>query len=72
MPFLQIKDAVVHVAISPCYQYNGFVFEVHPYLGPTKLRNSDHEPAARTGRKFWAAYSEWEKLIKKQKDKTRI
>ena len=72
MPFLTINGQPVHLAIIPVYSYQGFVFDVHPYLGPTKLRHSDHEPAARTGRKFWAAFSAWEKLTAKQKAKTRV
>ncbi len=72
MPFLNINGSVVHLAISPCYKFKGFVFEVHSYLGPTKLRHTDHEPAARTGRKFWSVFKEWSELTPEQKESTRI
>jgi hypothetical protein len=49
MPFLTINGQVCHVATSPVYSYQGFLFDVHPYHGPTKLRHTDHEPAARAG-----------------------
>ncbi len=56
---------------SHAYQYMGFRFEVHRYLGPSKL-NKDGEPSVATGRKFWAAWDAWNKLTDEEKAKTRI
>jgi hypothetical protein len=60
------------VTLANIYEFRGFVFEFHPYLGPVKLRKSDHEEAARTGRKFWKVFEEWDKLSKEEKEETRI
>jgi len=53
------------------YQYKLFIFEVHPYLGPIKLK-SDCNPASRMGRKFFKAFAEWDKLTPEEKSKTQI
>ena len=60
-----------YLSIRDCYYYKGFYFEFHPYLGPTKLRK-DGELAKKIGRKFCKVVGEWEKLSKRQKEKTRI
>jgi hypothetical protein len=53
------------------YQYKLFMFEIHPYLGPIKLK-SDCNPASRMGRKFFKAFAEWDKLTPEEKLKTQI
>jgi hypothetical protein len=53
------------------YEYGGFIFEYHAYLGPTKLKKN-LEFAQRQGIKFFNSVGEWEKLSKKEKEKTRI
>lgn len=59
------------VTVANGYQYKGFLFEFHSYLGPTKMRK-DGEPAKRQGKKFFDVIAEWEKLSKKEKEATRI
>lgn len=44
---------------------------MHDYLGPSKLRK-DGEPAAKEGRKFWAAFTEWQKLTDVEKEETKV
>jgi len=57
--------------LANIYQFKGFTFEFHPFLGPLKV-NKNFEPAAVMGRKFFKVYSEWDKLTKEEKDKTQI
>jgi hypothetical protein len=59
------------LTFADVYQYKGFTFEMHHWLGPCKL-NADLEPAARMGRKFWKVWCEWDKLTKEEQDATRI
>ena len=59
------------LTLANIYEYGGFTFEYHAYLGPTKLKK-DLEPAKREGRKFFKVITEWDKLSKKQKEKTRV
>jgi hypothetical protein len=53
------------------YQYGGFTFEVHPYLGPLKLKK-DYDPASCMGRKFFKIYDKWNKLTPEEKLETLI
>jgi hypothetical protein len=53
------------------YQFKGFTFEAHPYLGPQRLKKN-FDPASAMGRKFWRMYAEWDKLTKKEKLETQI
>ena len=59
------------VTVANGYQYKGFLFEFHSYLGPIKMRK-DGEPAKRQGKKFFEVIAEWEKLSRKEKEATRI
>ena len=59
------------MTLANIYQFKGFTFEFHPFLGPIKV-NKNFEPAAAMGRKFFKVYSEWDKLTKEEKDKTQI
>ena len=47
------------------YQYGGWTFEVHSYLGPWPLKK-DGEPRERVGRVFWAIYDKFSKLDNKE------
>ena len=52
--------------------YGGFMFEVPTgCYCPMKLRKDGSE-AKRCGRKFWKAFSEWDKLSKEEKEATRV
>jgi hypothetical protein len=59
------------MTIANVYQYKGFIFESHPYLGPVKLKK-DYDPASRMGRKFFKVYDEWNHLTPEQKLETMI
>ena len=59
------------MTLANIYEFKGFVFEFHPYLGPQKLKKN-WDSAAAMGRKFWKAYSEWDKLSKEEKRETQI
>jgi hypothetical protein len=59
------------MTVPNIYQYKGFLFEFHSYLGPVKLKK-DHDPASRMGRKFFKAFAEWDKLTPEEKSKTQI
>ena len=59
------------MTVPNIYQFKGFLFEFHSYLGPVKVKKN-FDPASAMGRKFWKAYSEWDKLTKKEKLETQI
>lgn len=59
------------MTLANIYQFKGFLFEVHFYLGPVKVKKN-FDPASAMGRKFWKAYSEWDKLSAEEKLKTQI
>lgn len=59
------------VTCSDVYRFKGFTFSMHSYLGPSKL-NKNFDEAKRTGRAFWKAFTEWNKLTDDQKRETLI
>ena len=61
-----------HISRADIYRYRGFTFEWHDYLGPTKVRARDWEPAARTGRKFYRMLTAWLKLSPSKRKRTLI
>ncbi len=69
MPCIKIGNAIV--TYQHGYKYKGFYFEWHYFCGPMKI-NKDGEPAKKTGLKFYKIATEWNKLSKEEKEKTRI
>ncbi len=61
---------VTIISFPDCYRFKGFLFDYHRYLGPTRLKKNG-DPSKRQGDKFYDAISEWEKLSKEEKEKTR-
>jgi len=59
------------MTLANIYQFKGFTFEAHRYLGPQKLKK-DFDPAFAMGRKFFQVYDEWNKLTPGEKLKTQI
>ena len=59
------------MTLANIYQYKGFTFEFHIFLGPVKV-NKNFQPSARMGRKFYKVFSEWDKLTKDEKVATQI
>ena len=59
------------LTVADIYEYGGFIFEVHHYSGPAKLKKN-LELAAREGRKFWKVWGEWDKLSPKEKAATQV
>jgi hypothetical protein len=59
------------ITVADVYRYKGFVFEMHRYCGPCKLKK-DFEPAAAMGRKFWKIWGEWNELSDEEKTATQI
>jgi len=59
------------MTLANIYQYKGFIFEFHSYLGPVKIKKN-FDPASAMGRKFWKAFAEWDKLTPEEKLKTQI
>ncbi len=60
------------LTLANIYEYKGFTFEFHPYLGPVKLKKKNLAEAKFSGRKFYKIITEWDKLDSKEKEKTRI
>ena len=59
------------MTLANIYQYKGFLFEFHSYLGPQKLKKN-WDFASAMGRKFWKAFAEWNQLTPEEKLKTQI
>ena len=59
------------MTVANIYQFKGFTFEFHSYLGPVKVKKN-FDPASAMGRKFWKAFAEWDKLTKEEKLETQI
>jgi hypothetical protein len=59
------------MTLANIYQFKGFLFEFHSYLGPQKLKKN-WDVASAMGRKFWRMYAEWDKLTKEEKLETQI
>jgi hypothetical protein len=59
------------MTVPNIYQYKGFIFEFHSYLGPVKVKKN-FDPASAMGRKFWKAFAEWDKLSADEKLETQI
>jgi len=59
------------MTIANIYQYKGFTFEFHIFLGPVKV-NKNFQPSARMGRKFYKVFEEWNKLSDVEKLDTLI
>lgn len=49
---------------EPEYKFEGYLFEVHHYLGPIPLRKTDHSPRKNIPSGFWAMWERFEKLSK--------
>jgi hypothetical protein len=66
------KGAVVAMmTYATVYEYKGFFFEVHRYMGPCKLKKNG-DPAERQGRRFWKVWEEWDRLSAEEKEKTLV
>jgi hypothetical protein len=60
------------LTLANIYQFGGFTFEWHSYLGPMKLRKKDFEPAKNTGRTFYKMIDKWGKLSKNEQRKYQV
>jgi hypothetical protein len=61
---------IVHLA--DIYRFEGFTFEFHRYCGPIKCRK-DGEPSKHPGgRRFFKTVERWQRLTKRQRERTRI
>lgn len=61
------------ITYADIYEYRGFIFEFHSYLGPSLCRKDGELSTRVLGPKsrFWPAFEEWQKLGKQAKEKTR-
>lgn len=59
------------MTLANIYQFKGFTFEFHPFLGPVKV-NKNFEPSACMGRKFFKVFEEWNNLSDVEKLDTQI
>jgi len=61
----QIKGTICFPNI---YEYKGYIFEWHPYLGPVSLKK-DFQPRKKVGKGFYDAVTEFANLSKKEQKK---
>ena len=61
------------ISLANIYFYKGYYFENHSYCGPQRVKKKDLEPCKNyLGRTFYKIWKEWNKLSKRDKEKTRI
>ena len=65
---ISTKNVTVILCYNNAYNYKGFMFEHHNYLGPTPLKKNG-EIRRNTPKGFWGAYEEWGSLPEKEKKK---
>jgi len=53
----------------PIYEYEGYLFEVHSYCGPTPLRRSDMDPRKNMPKGFWDMWDRFKELPDEEKMK---
>ena len=63
---------VTHLRLCDIYQFRGFCFEWHDYLGLTRYRKSDMTPTFTMSKKFLDAFEEWFKLPEDEQAKFQI
>ena len=59
------------ITFIDAYEYEGFIFEYHPYMGFTKLKKN-LDPAARQGDKFYRIIDKWLKLSEQARKSTQV
>lgn len=64
------KQIVVHICGLPDgpYRYGGFLFEVHPYLGPCPVDLKGNPTNKRPPRGFWKMWETFEGLRQSERD----
>lgn len=55
----------MHICVGKLYEYKGWFFEIAVGGMPWPLKK-DGDPRARAGAKFYAMFSEWDKLPNKE------
>jgi len=53
--------------LHPIYVYDGYLFEVHSYCGPTPLRRSDMGPRTSMPFGFWDMWDKFSQLSDEEK-----
>lgn len=59
------------VCSAPEYEYKGWVFEIHAYMGPWPLKKNG-DPRKRAGRKFYKMWEEFSTLTEDEQKSFRI
>ena len=59
------------LCVADVYEYKGFIFEWHDYLGPSPLRK-DGEPMVRVPESFWVAMTEFSALPDKERYRVQL
>lgn len=59
--------AIVHICGGgPVYRFEGWLFEVHRYVGPHPLNKNGDPRATPPGRKFWKMWDRFSALSKSE------
>jgi len=75
MPCLRLKSDKPGVpdgfvcGFHPIYEYDGYLFEVHPHQGPWPLRRKDHDPRKNVPAGFWDMWKVFDALSDEEKAK---
>jgi len=62
MPCYRLGDGGFVCGFEPEYEFEGYLFEVHPYHGPCPLRRKDHEPRLNVPKGFYDAWDRFKAL----------
>ena len=70
MSCIPLTDGIV-CGFHPLYDFGGFVFEIHRYLGPCPLRRDNHEPR-KIPAGFWPVWERFDDLAADEREKYRV
>ena len=73
VPFKSADGSVCGwVTIADVYEFEGFLFEWHSYLGPVPLNKRTKEPRTRVPKGFWSMIDRWTELSDEEREGFRV
>ena len=67
MPCVKMGNAILCGVGNPMYEWDGWLWEMHSYCGPTPLRKSDRStPLVTVSAAFWRMWERWEDVPNKE------
>ena len=70
MPCVPIPNGVLCTG-GPIYDFDGFLFEIHPHCGPTPLSRTDHAVRKNIPNGFWPMWERFKELSDAEREQHR-